>query len=172
MNSPTLHIKSEKSLTKQEIRQMVDLFIVSFFPDEIINTEKYTHIIRTLATYNIFEWYILKNKDGLIIGMGSFIKNFENSYVTDINPTIGENLCNIAIHPDYRGQGLGKFLLNKTIDGICKQTDDPIILSIHKENRMYATLIKFYTSCGFVYHTENDKMVYFIFNHSKLPNGI
>lgn len=80
-------------------------------------------------------WVWVAEKDGTIVGYlcGWFVADE------------GE-ILNIAIHPDYRRRGLGKFLLEETIALACERGVRTLHLEVRVSN---AAAIALYTVCDF-----------------------
>ncbi len=83
--------------------------------DEILNISRLSFktpwsresLIKEL-TDNSFARYVVAKKDGLILGYGGLWIIVDEAHVT-----------NIAVHPEYRGTGIGNMLMDAMID-ICK----------------------------------------------------
>lgn len=83
------------------------------------------------------QWYVLKDGDRIISGMGVIENDFHER--KDLAP----NICAVFTEPEYRGQGLAKYLM----DYICADlsrlgTDTLYLITSHTE---------FYEKCGFHY---------------------
>ena len=74
--------------------------------------------------------------DGLIVGFGQFYDRYHRI-----------NLARIAVHPERRGEGLGKRLLALLMEEACKTMDfAEFSLFVYRDN---AAAIRCYTAMGF-----------------------
>lgn len=83
------------------------------------------------------QWYVIADGDKLICGMGVIENDFHER--RDLAP----NICAVFTEPEYRGQGLAKYLLDYICADISRLgTDTLYLITSHTE---------FYEKCGFHY---------------------
>ena len=79
--------------------------------------------------------YFLVKDDENILGFAGVWIIFDEGHIT-----------NVAIHPDYRGNGLGKYLMNSLIEGCISQNCNSITLEVWESN---LPALKLYDKLGF-----------------------
>lgn len=90
-------------------------------------------------TTNKLAKYVIVERDGHIVGYGGVWLIIDEGHIT-----------NIAVEPQYRGQGIGNFLVEKLID-ICKERGiTSLTLEVRKSNIVAQSLYKKYgfKECG------------------------
>lgn len=90
-------------------------------------------------TTNKLAKYVIAERDGHIVGYGGVWLIIDEGHIT-----------NIAVEPQYRGQGIGNFLVEKLID-ICKERGiTSLTLEVRKSNIVAQSLYKKYgfKECG------------------------
>ena len=91
------------------------------------------------VTANNLAKYVVAEKDGRIVGYGGVWLIIDEGHIT-----------NIAVEPQYRGQGIGNFLVEKLIN-ICKDRGiTNMTLEVRKSNIVAQSLYKKYgfKECG------------------------
>lgn len=98
--------------------------------------------------FNQFAYYTVVIFEGKVIGYCGFWLILDEAHIT-----------NIAIHPDYRGLGIGEATLNYVMRFAKKMGADKMTLEVRASNRVAQTL---YEKLGFVssglrkgYYTDN-----------------
>ena len=84
-------------------------------------------------TNNRLAKYIVAEKNGEIVGYGGMWLIIDEGHIT-----------NIAVYPEYRGQGIGHYLVKKLIN-ICEERDmTSITLEVRASNSVAQSLYKKY----------------------------
>ncbi|MDF2882087.1 MAG: ribosomal protein [Clostridiaceae bacterium] len=133
--------------------------------DEILNISRLSFktpwsresIIKELED-NSFARYVVAKKDGLVLGYGGLWIIVDEAHVT-----------NIAVHPEYRGIGIGNMLMDAMID-ICKlELVVGITLEVRASNVVAQNL---YKKFGFVqeglrkgYYEDNKEDALILWKH-------
>lgn len=107
---------------------------------------------------NSFARYVVAKKDGLVLGYGGLWIIVDEAHVT-----------NIAVHPEYRGTGIGNMLMDAMID-ICKlELVVGITLEVRASNVVAQNL---YKKFGFVqegirkgYYEDNNEDALILWKH-------
>ena len=79
--------------------------------------------------------YFLVKDDENILGFAGVWIIFDEGHIT-----------NVAIHPEYRGKGLGEYLMNSLIEGCKSQKCNSITLEVRESN---LPALKLYEKLGF-----------------------
>jgi len=144
-----IFMKADRSLSKNELRMIFNLYNECFCDNRIGNSKKIRLATELLGNNDMFDWYIAK-VNGSIVGMVSFVrrvpKNLKNEYYA-IRPDKGENVCSLCVSPKYRQYGIGRRLMETIIQDQGDKCN--IVVEIKRTNGLYYHLVKFYQSLGF-----------------------
>lgn len=106
-------------MQQKDIDSVVNISILSFpspWSKESFENE---------LTNNKYARYLVAHKDGVVVGYGGMWIILDESHVT-----------NIAVHPEYRGIGIGKAILDAMIN-VCKTNSIPsITLEVRVSNKI------------------------------------
>lgn len=87
--------------------------------------------------HNEFASYFVCLKDGQVIGYGGMWVVLDEAHIT-----------NIAVHPDYRGQKVGKFILEGLLHQAALSGANRVTLEVRASNKIAQRL---YANAGFVH---------------------
>ena len=155
-----LEVKYDYQLTKKEIVQLAELYAEVFYENQKLNTTGKKMIQESLSKYNIWQWFLLKEKKTKkIIGMGSFIYSFDALHnpkipKLDVSEEFQENIGNIGVSPLHRRKGYAHLIMNE----ILKMHNDQILtLEIKRNSPIASVLLKFYSHLGFRVHGKTEE---------------
>jgi len=157
-----IEMKYDYELSKTELNQIFILYNDIFYHNRVRKKDLIKKVKEQLGKSNIFQWVLLRElKSNKLIGMGSFIYDYSalskpNISKFDINESLKENICNIAVDISYRRRGYATLIMEKIIS----QRKDCLTLEVKKSSENYQYLIKFYKKMGFVEYTETNKSIY------------
>lgn len=98
---------------------------------------------------NNFARYIVVKKQDLVVGYGGMWLILDEGHIT-----------NIAVHPDYRGIGIGNEIVKALIKICIAENINALTLEVRKSN---LAAIKLYSKFGFV--AEGIRKAYYADNH-------
>jgi len=172
-----MHIFCSKDteLDYETVDHIRDLYALCFFGTDELAPEQKKHLDTCISKMNTFDWY-LGYENSQLISIVSLVHNYQNAYLYDLDIDQEENICSLAVHPEYRGRGYAremmKFLINHHKSS--KETDvngrplkgnrfshrliriarvDPLVLEIKLDSPHREQLIKLYESLGFKQQT-------------------
>lgn len=122
-----------RKMRENDIEQVLDIEKKSFTTPW--SKESFTMEIKK----NLLAYYIVAEIDGKIVGYGGFWNIVDEAHIT-----------NIAVDPEYRGKGIGNFIVEKLID-VCKERGIlRMTLEVRKSNYIAQALYKKYgfEECG------------------------
>lgn len=85
-----------------------------------------------------------------------YVCEYDGDLVGSVSTRIEENKCTIAdlsVKENYRGKGIGRFILWSTIDELLKEGIKEFSLSVVADN---VNALKLYTQCGFIIKKAKD----------------
>ena len=148
-----LEIKRDIHLTCHEVNEILRLYIISFLDNQELDQSQYDFLRKTVSETESCVWFLLKDKNNnTVIGMVSLFINYEHAHLFDINIALGENICNLSVHPEYRGFKCAKYLMNELVDycqGIQEFIGVPLVLEIKKNSNHVEQLFGLYSGLGF-----------------------
>jgi len=160
-----LEIKKDSELTYQEAQEIVDLYNMAFYENQVVDKAQLGFFLRCVRDMDIFYWFLIKNSKDKILAMVSLVHNFTNAYLFDINTELNENICSLAVHPDHRGQGLARQLVKRVViyahDYCGLRPNDQLVLELKKDSHHYQQLGYLYTTEGFQPFTQTATGMFF-----------
>jgi len=156
-----VEIKKDSELSPSETQSILELYNLSFYDNQIFNPNQLNFLRDCINARDIFYWFLLKNPQGQLLGMVSLVHNYSQAYLFDINSTLGENICSLAIDPEFRGKGLATHLMQQVISqskSYCGlRPQDDLVLEIKKDSRYYSQLNHLYCGLGFKHFQETEQ---------------
>lgn len=116
-----------KRLSESNIPQVVALENL-LFPTPWTKNMLHQELLKDFAFF-----YTLENVDNKVIGYGCFWKVLDEGHIT-----------NIAVHPEYQGQGISKIIMNFLIDKALQNQVFILYLEVRRSNFKAIGLYKHY----------------------------
>ena len=93
--------------------------------------------IRKDVTENVVAcWLVVDDGEGRVLAYAAMWFVLDEAHV-----------CNVAVHPDYRGKGLGKMIFGALVETAKKNSMSLMELEVRRSNTVAQNL---YHSCGFI----------------------